>query len=266
MVEIITHPAAAHNARELYAPFITGGGISQLTEGHMKETIYTIPINEVFDLYDGCPVCRLYGDLERASLEYILGAAMMEPDVRINTNKQGFCHTHLRKMLAEKNKLSLALMLESHLPELGASLFSPASGVAAKDADLKRVRKIAKEADRGCFVCDRVSVFMGHYYGNIFHLWRKEPDFHEKFNRQPFFCVPHFADLAAQSEKYLSKKEQAALIGEMSVICQAYLVSLNLGISEFCKSFDYRFAGKSVGERAQSSSERAAAFLTGARK
>jgi hypothetical protein len=190
---------------------------------------------------------------------------MMEPDVRVSTNKQGFCRVHLHKMLAEKHKLSLALILESHLPELDAALFARAGTVAAKDADLKKIRKIAKEADRGCFICDRISVFMGHYYNNIFYLWRKEPDFREKFSRQPYFCVPHFADMAAQSEKYLPKKEQAEIIREMTGVCQEYLKSLGSGISEFCKSFDYRFAGKSVGERAQGSSERAAAFLAGER-
>ena len=229
----------------------------------MKEKIYTIRINEAFDLYEGCPICRLYGNLERDSMEYITGAAMMEPDVRISTNKQGFCHNHLNKMIMGKNKLSLALMLESHLPELNAALFGRAETVTPKDTELKKIRKIAKEADRGCFVCDRTAVFMGYYYDNIFHIWRKEPDFREKFRRQPFFCVPHFAELTEQAEKFLSKKEQAEIIGEMTGACREYIVSLNADVSEFCKSFDYRFAGKSIDERVQRASERAAAFLTG---
>jgi hypothetical protein len=230
----------------------------------MKETIYTIPINEAFDKYDGCPVCRLYKDLEKASLDYIMGAAMMEPDVRVSTNRQGFCHTHLQKMLAEKNKLSLSLMLESHLPELDSALFSREVRVNAKDQELKKIRETAKNVESGCFVCDRVDVFMGHYYGNIFYLWRKELDFRDKFLRQPFFCVPHYSDLLARSEQGLPKKEQPEFINALSGICRAYLKTLNADISEFCKSFDYRFAGKGISEGAQNSAERASAFLTGA--
>ena len=63
------------------------------------ETIYTIPVNEAFeasaaDSSCGCPFCTLYNKLEDDELELILGASMMEPDVRIQTNKEGFCRTH----------------------------------------------------------------------------------------------------------------------------------------------------------------------------
>ena len=43
---------------------------------------------------------------------------MMEPDVRIKTNEQGFCKTHYDMMFTRKNRLGMALMLESHLAEI----------------------------------------------------------------------------------------------------------------------------------------------------
>ena len=67
------------------------------------EQIYTIPVNEAFDLAkekalgEGaektpiCPLCHLRETLNEGELERILGAAMMEPDVRIETNREGFC-------------------------------------------------------------------------------------------------------------------------------------------------------------------------------
>ena len=84
----------------------------------MIEKNYTIPINEEFEKYDGCPLCRLHKKFEEQNLEYIMGAAMMEPDVRVETNKSGFCVRHYDKMLEMKNRLSLALMLETHLKEI----------------------------------------------------------------------------------------------------------------------------------------------------
>ena len=48
----------------------------------MKETIYTIPINEAYDENCECPLCFLYSRLEKEAVEYALGAAMMEPDYR----------------------------------------------------------------------------------------------------------------------------------------------------------------------------------------
>ena len=81
----------------------------------MIEKIYTIPVNEAFDLYSGCPICSLYKKLEDIELDAILGAAMMEPDIRIETNKKGFCGKHFDIMFNMKNRLGLALMIESHL-------------------------------------------------------------------------------------------------------------------------------------------------------
>ena len=51
------------------------------------EQIYTIPVNETFDECRndkslGCPFCRLYKKLEANEVDLILGASMMEPDVR----------------------------------------------------------------------------------------------------------------------------------------------------------------------------------------
>ena len=57
----------------------------------MRDDITSIPISEVFEPRDGCPICRLRNTLEDRVVEYITGAAMMEPDVRIETNKQGLC-------------------------------------------------------------------------------------------------------------------------------------------------------------------------------
>ena len=91
------------------------------------EQIYTIPVNEAFDASAadhtcGCPMCALYRQLQENELELILGASMMEPDVRIQTNKEGFCRTHYDMMFVRKNRLGMALTLESHLKELAEDL------------------------------------------------------------------------------------------------------------------------------------------------
>ena len=89
----------------------------------MLEKIYTIPVNEAFDACRddatcGCPICVLRKRLEKDELEIILGAAMMDPDIRIKTNEQGFCGRHFDMMLERNNRLGLALILESHLAEV----------------------------------------------------------------------------------------------------------------------------------------------------
>ena len=70
------------------------------------EQIYTIPVNEVFeecraDQSLGCPFCRIYKKLETNEIDLILGASMMEPEVRQKTNESGFCKEHWKKLPRE---------------------------------------------------------------------------------------------------------------------------------------------------------------------
>ena len=105
----------------------------------VREHIYTIEINDAFDKKNGtCPLCLLYAKLEDAELDLILGASMMEPEVRKVTNRKGFCGRHYQKMFPRKNRLGMALTLESHLDELKKEL--KPGGLLARDAAEKGVR------------------------------------------------------------------------------------------------------------------------------
>ena len=112
------------------------------------EQIYTIPVNEAFDASAadsscGCPMCALYRKLEENELELILGASMMEPDVRIKTNELGFCRTHYDMMFTRKNRLGMALTLESHLSELSGDLSKGLIGAVIGRPDQKPAKRIA---------------------------------------------------------------------------------------------------------------------------
>ena len=81
----------------------------------MRDDICTIPVSEVFEVNDGCPICRMRDTIERRIIDYIMGDAMMEPDVRIETNRLGFCEHHYDKMLSHRGRLQLSLMLQIEL-------------------------------------------------------------------------------------------------------------------------------------------------------
>ena len=84
----------------------------------MREDITSIPISDVFEPRDGCPICRMRNLLEERVADYITGPAMMEPDVRIETNKQGFCFTHYRMMLSGRSRLSVAQSVAANIDTL----------------------------------------------------------------------------------------------------------------------------------------------------
>ena len=145
----------------------------------MSEKIYTIPINEAFDKKEGCPICALTEMLEQNELSLILGASMMEPDVRIATNRLGFCPEHLKKMLAAKKKLPLALMLQSRLEELRSDLESGGE---------RRVRRF-EEGAKSCYLCARIGGYLENMYENLFWLYSEDEAFRVKASEQKSYCL-----------------------------------------------------------------------------
>jgi hypothetical protein len=202
----------------------------------MPEKIYTIPINEAFDKKCGCPICSLYETLENNELELILGASMMEPDIRVATNRLGFCPDHFKKMLLARRKLPLALMLESHLAELKKDL---KGGLLVKRGD-KAVKRIERLNDT-CFVCRRIEFNFEHMIETAVILWNVDEDFHPKLLAQPYFCLPHLSRMLKYAQKKLDKKNYAEFEKAVFSIEDAYIDKISDDVSWFCKKFDYRY-------------------------
>ena len=208
------------------------------------EQIYTIPVNEAFeasaaDAACGCAFCALYRKLEENELDLILGASMMEPDVRIQTNKEGFCKTHYDMMFVRKNRLGMALTLESHLDELrGEIADNPITALAGAG---KRAQKRIGDLEGSCYVCRRIEFNFGHMIETAVMLWEKDPEFRVKLRAQPMFCLPHYRRLLAVADKRMRKKELAEFAAAAAKVTETYFDTLRNDVSWFCKKFDYRY-------------------------
>ncbi len=205
------------------------------------EQIYTIPVNEAFeasrdDPSIGCPLCALYRKLEENELDLILGASMMEPDVRIITNKTGFCKTHYDMMFVRKNRLGMALTLESHLLELQKEV---KNGLIGKPGE-KPMSRIAKLED-SCYICGRIEYNFSRMIETVVYLWEIDPEFREKFAAQPYFCLPHYRRMLEVAQKKQSKKCYPAFAKAAAEIVESYMSELTDDVSWFCKKFDYRY-------------------------
>ena len=207
------------------------------------EQIYTIPVNEAFeksaaDKACGCPFCTLYNKLECDELDLILGASMMEPDIRIKTNKQGFCRTHYDMMFVRKNRLGMALTLESHLDELKKELKD--GGLIGGGTGAKPVKRIG-ELEASCYVCDRIAFNFAHMIETAVLLWESDENFPSKLKAQPYFCLPHYKMMLEYAQKRLGKKQLKDFVKDCEAIQNAYIEKLNADVSWFCKKFDYRY-------------------------
>lgn len=240
------------------------------------EQIYTIPVNEAFDFCLGeateksaekkatsclCPLCRLHAQLNENELTRILGAAMMEPDVRIETNKEGFCPSHYHAMFAEKNRLGLALILESHLDTLRQDLTPSALGNLLKSPGAAALTR-ADELEKNCYLCRRIEEHFGRMINTVIYLYRTDDTFRRKFARQTFFCLPHYRRLAETAKRELPKKIYADFYHDTESILLAALDALREDISWFCKKFDYRYENEPW-YNAKDAVPRAIAFLSG---
>ncbi len=229
----------------------------------MPEKIFTIPINEAFDRYEGCPLCRLRTALEETTLSYVLGPAMMEPDVRIKMNETGFCREHSAALRQMKNKLPLALVMQSHLASVDELYSVPlsrkkklfSSSVDSDGGDGLR------ELSESCFVCSRVRDTERRYYSNVAYLWDSDEAFRAKLRKQPYFCVTHSAGVLRAAKHELSADKYETLYAALCELERARLDEIRAGIDEFVLSFDHRNADIPLSERARSAIDDAMAFL-----
>ncbi len=223
----------------------------------MRESILTIPISEILEPKDGCPICRMRNMLESRTIEYIMGAAMMEPDVRIETNRAGFCHIHFQQMLKQKNRLSLALMLQTHLEEVDRQIFTRKKLFEPKNLKQKKLSEI----NSTCFVCEKVDWGMERLMKTFFEMY-SHADIKKLMSEQECICLPHYDMLLSLAPTYLQKGELDSfneLIGELT---KNYIKQLYDDVSHYCSMYDYRNTGKDADwGNSKDSIERAIQFL-----
>lgn len=218
----------------------------------MKEHIYTIPINEAFEAGGRCPLCRIFETLEKNEVDRITGAAMMEPSVRVLTNKQGFCFKHFEMIANNGKRHPTALILQSHLEET-ASAINKKKGSA--------LAKYLTTLSRDCYICNRLS---GEYVAvakNLVWLYANDEDFAEKFKKSDL-CFEHAALLLRVAEKDLQKKKFAAFCDDVAEILSGEIAAVKEDVDWFCKKFDYRFKDLDW-KNSKDSIERTILLLTG---
>lgn len=205
----------------------------------MREDICTIPVSEVFEPKEGCPFCRMRDEAERRGIDYIMGPAMMEPDVRVKTNELGFCADHFAMLQKENGRLALALMLESHLLDLEERLFAPNRPALLRPSP-KKQRYRAARVEETCFLCDRMEYGMSRMLATVYRLYDREPEFRTLFSAQPQFCLPHYRLLLDGADAALGKDRAAQLKKTAGEIMRTHLKALGADLRHFCSMFDYR--------------------------
>lgn len=227
------------------------------------EQIYTIPINEAFEECEGkagkCAFCEIYEKFDKDETDLILGASMMEPDIRQKTNELGFCGEHYAKMLRAGKKLPVALMLESHLATVAEKVrvnrFIPGKSVKRSAAKLGKLSE-------SCYICSRLSDNFSKVLDNAVYLWVTDRDFKKKVSSQSCFCLPHYAAFLEAAKNGMSSSDFSSFSSSVRLIEEKYLEKVRGNVSFFIKKFDYRYENEPWGD-SKDAVEKAVVLLSG---
>lgn len=245
----------------------------------MKEKLYTIPLMDAFRAEDECPFCYIERDLEQHALDFVLGpeASYMQEDVRMETNKMGFCREHYKKMYLYGNRLGSALILETHLRKILSDLKGEMKNWSDtgkqglfqrlhKDASSEHKDNVSRwihEQEESCYICAHIKNNYDRYMATFFELFRRNnTEFAELLKNGKGFCLPHFADVLDYAPIYLNKKEQQSLREILFPQMQENLSRIIDDVEWLEKKFDYRFKDAEW-KNAQDSVQRAMQKLKG---
>lgn len=232
----------------------------------MKEKIYTLPVTDAFAIDCECPLCLLEKKLEDEGVEYALGASLMEPDKRQETNELGFCRHHFEAMYNKQaNRLGMALMIDTFLQEKNSrikKIYEARINSLEKDASAGLVKNISKKLsakqtdteklvseltaeldkiEKSCAICSKLDYTMDRYIDVIFYLYFKEPDFKNIFDSKKGFCLKHFRQLLSLTGKYLNQNQAAIFIKNLLEMQLSNLERVEKEVDWFTKKFDYRY-------------------------
>lgn len=220
----------------------------------MKELLYTIPLMDAFHADDECPFCFIERDLEEQAINFVLGpgASYMEDDVRGQTDQQGFCRSHFKKLYDYGNRLGCGLILSTHIKQKNKELEEQIRSYRpVKMSFLSRIKKNeAAEQNtllswlhaqkESCYICNRINNTYERYMDTFFELYKKDPDFVTLVKNSKGFCLHHLEDLLSAAYSRLSEKEFAQFIDFVLPLVQSHMKRVEEDIEWFCDKFDYR--------------------------
>lgn len=214
----------------------------------MKETLYTIPVNDAFSVDCECPICTIYQKLQQDAVEFTMGPSYMEDDVRMETDRIGFCDRHMELLWKNGNRLGLALMVKTHMDRSIAQLetLTKNSGSLPKGGLFKKaapnpVTDYLKELECSCYICNKINYTFDRYILTIFHLWKNDAAFQKLYQDSKGFCLRHYRILLESAPKYLngsSLNEFAALTHKLFL---ENMKRVDGDVEWFTDKFDYRY-------------------------
>lgn len=212
----------------------------------MKEQLYTIPVNDAFSKDCECPLCLMYTELEQEAVDFTLGPSYMEDDIRLETDKTGFCTHHMKQLYKNQNRLGVALMLHTHmkystekLKNISKSAQPSKKGLFAKK-EQTGVYGYTMELENSCFICNRIKNVFGRYIATVLHCYNNDDGFRDKFAHCKGFCNKHYGMLYDAASSSLNGTKQKEFLNDLNKVYFENMQRVIDDLEWFIDKFDYR--------------------------
>jgi len=219
----------------------------------MKEKLYTIPLNDAVDANEECPFCFIERKVEQNLLDYVLGscASYMESDTRDDTDREGFCRAHLKKMFDYGNTLGSGWILKTYYKKTLREMeteFKRFKPVGGKNTLMDRFKKSSAENSIGqwvtqkestCYICDRFGSEYERYLDTFYYLFKNDPQFVEKVKKSKGFCLHHFGEMCTGATARMSDKEMESFFPIIFEVMKTNMERMSGDVDWLIEKFDY---------------------------
>ena len=220
----------------------------------MRQHIDTIPVWDAYKEDCECPLCLLEETNERNYVDAFMGGSVMEPDVRVEVNKKGFCGRHFKLMLNNNNRLGVALMAHTYLKETMARLGEASMAVNEPPARSGLFGRRApasgtnlKPITDSCILCERLNETMNRYVYTLVYMWKHEAAFRKTLAASKGLCLKHYAAALGSAAEQLSGIDLKQFTDDLNRVEMENLARLEKEIEWFTLKFDHKNADKPWG-------------------
>lgn len=214
-----------------------------------KEKIYTIPVTDAYRHAVDCPICYMYEELERHKIDFLFDTAYMENDIRLETNKLGFCEKHYVMIDHETNRLGIALILQTHMKSVHDQLLKKTKSILSgkkgfmnkKENGNSNINQFIQDTYNKCYICETVEVTFNMYLDTLLYLYKKDSDFQKLFMDHDFYCMKHFGILYDLGANHLKGPDKEQFLSTLTAVYENSMTTILEDLDWFVKKFDYRY-------------------------